>query len=703
MTNEQQCQPDLLSAYVDGELDDGELGNVTVHLGRCERCRNQLEALEAVKGLVTEIPSRPPSPEFASAFAARLRGELAGEGKSGVARLRGWEVLRLGAKAAVVALAIVGLWWGSGTLVRELAYAPPESTGPPPPRPVVAQGPTGDLREATSLAVDREDDLTTNEVDLVEEPLLEPSAPSLATKEEETTVAKGSSGERPRETGPQPDQEKKDSSKLAEAPAIGTVEEKVAVAPGRGDDKDARRPIDPKQVRQWTRQLTSKDRAIQEQGLFELAQAAADGSGEASRVVVESLTYRHSGVWPEALHAACSFPTVEFIKAAAFHAPTDAAQLWTEWMRIDDRALWAQVLADEELVSGGGASGLVLEVAMRKNVDGAGVVLAGWSQETSRLPAEVRARFARLARWCHDESVRDLLAQAMRDRNESVRIAAVRSIGARRQGEELAWLRPVVVKDSGRFVRASAARALAYDDPDQVEVLLSQVAASDKEPLVRAHASLSWEQLHGLGAFTKHAPELDGATRARARPGPEATLFGVPIGGRLVCVLVDVSASMGHDGKHERVAREVRDAIALLPAQTKVVVVSFGYVTQVLSGAKPQHASPALAEHIQRRLLATKPQGKTRLLNAMGVAMKKGAGGQVVVVSDGADTSGVGAADVVFGVRKLNRKGNWSIHTCGVFRGTGDLHAPPEGLPLAAPAELLRQLAAEHGGIFVRN
>jgi anti-sigma factor RsiW len=47
---------EFLSAYLDGELAVSERGEVVAHLGACPSCRDELEALAAVRGSVRGLP-----------------------------------------------------------------------------------------------------------------------------------------------------------------------------------------------------------------------------------------------------------------------------------------------------------------------------------------------------------------------------------------------------------------------------------------------------------------------------------------------------------------------------------------------------------------------------------------------------------------------------------------------------------------------
>jgi len=69
-----------LNAYLDGELQGSQLHQVEAHLGECESCMTELEALEKLSGLLQEVPA----PEFTSPerFAAQVSLRLPHEQKT---------------------------------------------------------------------------------------------------------------------------------------------------------------------------------------------------------------------------------------------------------------------------------------------------------------------------------------------------------------------------------------------------------------------------------------------------------------------------------------------------------------------------------------------------------------------------------------------------------------------------------------------
>lgn len=96
-----------LSAYVDGELPEGERRRLEAHLEGCSRCRELAEELEALVGRAGRLPDRPPREELWPGIAAEIGAQGGREGRETPLLRR---TVRLGVPtlaAAAVALAFV--------------------------------------------------------------------------------------------------------------------------------------------------------------------------------------------------------------------------------------------------------------------------------------------------------------------------------------------------------------------------------------------------------------------------------------------------------------------------------------------------------------------------------------------------------------------------------------------------------------------
>lgn len=72
MTMEAHHEAELLSAYIDGELDDADRGPLEAHLSTCASCRATLEALRATVADLAALPE----PDFTEQDAWRLRAAI---------------------------------------------------------------------------------------------------------------------------------------------------------------------------------------------------------------------------------------------------------------------------------------------------------------------------------------------------------------------------------------------------------------------------------------------------------------------------------------------------------------------------------------------------------------------------------------------------------------------------------------------------
>ena len=68
------CQPELVTGYVDGALEEAERLSLESHLARCPACREQLELERSLHRKLRELPAPEPEPGFEERVQARLRG-----------------------------------------------------------------------------------------------------------------------------------------------------------------------------------------------------------------------------------------------------------------------------------------------------------------------------------------------------------------------------------------------------------------------------------------------------------------------------------------------------------------------------------------------------------------------------------------------------------------------------------------------------
>ena len=99
---------ELLSSYIDGQVDDSEAGRIELHLGQCEECRVELESLRATVGLLQSLPELEVPRSFALSEAA-VRVATPGSARVEFAPSFVWTTrLATSAAAVLVAVLLVG-------------------------------------------------------------------------------------------------------------------------------------------------------------------------------------------------------------------------------------------------------------------------------------------------------------------------------------------------------------------------------------------------------------------------------------------------------------------------------------------------------------------------------------------------------------------------------------------------------------------
>lgn len=98
---------ELLSALLDGELNENERGTALAHLAECEACRTYFAELNAMRDALGGLDEVEPPEDFAAGVLARLHAEAAPQKAKKRSPWRGWGALA--ACAAVIVLAVAAL------------------------------------------------------------------------------------------------------------------------------------------------------------------------------------------------------------------------------------------------------------------------------------------------------------------------------------------------------------------------------------------------------------------------------------------------------------------------------------------------------------------------------------------------------------------------------------------------------------------
>ncbi len=317
-----------------------------------------------------------------------------------------------------------------------------------------------------------------------------------------------------------------------------------------------------------------------------------------------------------------------------------------------------------------------------------------------RGSAAAASALARLAP--SDPAATALFATLLASKRWTDRVVALRALGGAAPATALA--ENAAHKEWP--VRAAAVAGLrARREKESVDVLVARLGV---ERVVR----IQWGLASALYGLTGKDIGIDSASwaawwrakratfvllakepsAAAAKGGTVARFFGLPVQSDRVCFVIDASGSMadkdGDVSRFDTAKAQVRDALERMAAAAQVNVVFFDDEVRAwrksLTPLTPANRK-SLAKYIDDRAVGD----RTNLFDALRLALSRGGVDTVFVLSDGAPTVGEfqGRRDVLRAIRRLNRTRNIAIH----------------GVAIGVDSTLLRLLAEEHGGKYVRR
>ncbi len=335
----------------------------------------------------------------------------------------------------------------------------------------------------------------------------------------------------------------------------------------------------------------------------------------------------------------------------------------------------------------------LVAVAKRDGKEGRGEVLAALAR-VGAGSAEVAAFFVGLlasAQWEERVLALDVAAASKEARFVApaianlahaawqVRLAAAEALGGLRPKEAIEPLIERLDAEETVRVRAAVAEALFRLTGQP----LDDIAAAWRQ----------WWAAHG-GAF---AVPAEVPTRTVSSAGTVATFYGVPLRSERVCFVLDRSESMEaidlrwkgeRRTRLEAAAAELFAALARLRDDARANVIFFGTdVDPWKKALVPLSAAnrAQLAKHVQGQT----PSGATNLYDALDFALADAAVDTVLLLSDGAPSAGKyeGTDEILRAVRRRNQTRRIAIHA----------------VSLGTDSQLLRRLAAENGGSYLRR
>lgn len=356
----------------------------------------------------------------------------------------------------------------------------------------------------------------------------------------------------------------------------------------------------------------------------------------------------------------------------------------------------------------------------------------------------VKAQMARAFGASGDKEAAIALLMILREDDILVRTEALLALGQLK--EEAAWdnvaaflsmpdarLREVAARALGMMGTPQAiphlVRALGDPAPLVVESaaaglgLLESPAAIG--PLVERLASEKGENLRIVDAVVRALERVTGMSlgddpelwrswwnEARQRPDGGAAkpaapttvsgprYYGFSVRSRRVTFVLDVSRSMGWNGRLERAQKELVQVLAGLSARTKFDLITYSDFAQAWGG-KLAPALPDTVKRATRFVERLEPVNGTNIYDALRKAFSDEEVDTIFFLSDGTPTVGpvVDPEQILADVREMNRWRRVRIHTIALVLGD-----PPGGFGVAedpaAASSFMKRLASENDGDF---
>jgi HEAT repeat protein len=706
------CEPfvELLSAALDQELAPEQARALEAHLAKCPLCRARRVDLEGAVALLRKTSLATPSESFLERLDVRLDQEVAFD----LARARRWRRSTIFALAAAASILAVGLAGAFARREKELEQVANVETFVPsgePSRPSVAQAP-----EPPASAREEEP----------APPPPAPEAPVVAPTEREEKPAPPPD-EKPAPEKPAPPEEKP-APEPAGPPPPATRQKDTREKPRRSRDRAALARL----IREIEDRDTPADRRasqVRDLAEFDLAEAT-DYLGK----VLDGALDRLTGAKDARLAAYEALGKVGDARAAALlvqrrrDASEDGALLGALSSLEDAKAVTVVASAvtrssDEELrllaIRSLERSGLAVAVdpLARYLDDGrawdvarreAALALGAIGDPRAKKPLVLALRKPRpspkaaalvregaalaLGQLCpDDDSTSKELAEQAHDPFVALREAVATALG--RTGGESA-IRPLVERtdprgEPSRRVRIAAEASLSA---------LSGVVQTGDD-LARALAWRRWAASRRVPLpAARAAVTLDWRDRIVAGSG--------------VVFLVDDSGSMAEANKRRKARDLVADGLSRiqpvpgLPPSVELDLVFFKDAPQPLWSSLVPATPGNVAQAIGALERPRPPLAGTDLLRGLRSALAIPGVDAVVLITDGIPTLGVKATDeIVAETAKANRAVRARISAVLLTTAPG---APAEKptQPEAGETEeqrLLRRLALDNGGVFVKN
>lgn len=340
-------------------------------------------------------------------------------------------------------------------------------------------------------------------------------------------------------------------------------------------------------------------------------------------------------------------------------------------------------------------------------------LLANLREDDLALRAETLAALGEL----HDESAVPGIAVFLLGADPRLREVAARALGVLGSGRALPNL-VRALEDAAPRVVESAAGALALLAPAGVAVSVPAIldrwlAVRGKnerveEAFERAMARITGVDVGGdpdlwksWWAANKDRPPAELKNREAPTTFAGARYYGFGVRSDHVAFVLDISRSMGWNGRLDAARRELVQTLEHLPAKTRFSIITFADTASMWS-EKLLPALPDTVKKAVRFVERLEPVSGTNSFEALREALADEEVDSIFFLSDGYPNAGavIDPDEILTAVREMNRWRRVRIHAIAMLKGEPPADFAATEDPAAAQ-RFMRRLADENDGRYV--
>jgi len=304
----------------------------------------------------------------------------------------------------------------------------------------------------------------------------------------------------------------------------------------------------------------------------------------------------------------------------------------------------------------------------------------------------------------------------LRDANPYVRDAAARGLGLLGNARALPALMRALGDTSPRVIESVAAALAEIGDPRAIPSLIDGLQrAQGKDLRLEDAFTQALQTISGMSIHADHelwrswwltVKDRKPFTKAKAKPGrktvPGPSYYGFPVRSSKVVFVLDVSRSMGWNGRLDTAKKELIQTLGKLPRSTRFNLIAYSDQVwrwkRVLTEAKPAAVKRAIAF-----VRAQKALSGTNTYAALAAAFDDPDADTVFFLSDGHPSVGrvTDPALILNLVRDWNQLRRVHVHCVALLKGL-----PPIAFRSIESADrsaaFMSRLAKDNGGRFRR-